>query len=197
MLIIGEYLIGSSLNLVSYLIISIVLIIIGIFQIRRHYIKIIYCGTITVLLAATWIDSLIQPIYAGPNLTATIFFNMILVMATLFSAKYGYDIINTHEKYQKIIKHYSKHLSMNPNDITALNNKGVELTNINMYEEAIECFDKILQLDPANSIALYNKSLLLKKMRKHLKSIEYRDKALKLDPKLKEVLKSGKLLLES
>ena len=51
-------------------------------------------------------------------------------------------------KYQEAIEWYDKALKIDPNNVFALNNKGLALSNLGKYEEAIEWFDKALKIDP-------------------------------------------------
>jgi tetratricopeptide (TPR) repeat protein len=61
---------------------------------------------------------------------------------------------------------YNKVLALDPNDLLALNNKGVALYNLGNYEEAIQMYNKVLALDPNDVDAKYNKSIALPHLNK-------------------------------
>lgn len=91
-------------------------------------------------------------------------------------------------EFRKSLKYYDKSLAINPNDITLLNNKGVELTSRRRHKKALECFDKVLELNPEYAAALHNKSFL-ENHRKTLNIAQLFDGY----PKLKVTEKAGKL----
>jgi hypothetical protein len=101
MIIIWKYLIDPPFNLFPFLILSMIFIITGVFQIVEYYNKTIYFGVVAALLVAMWIDGLIQPIYPGANQTDTILYYLTLGIFTIVSAGYAYNIINTWEKNKK------------------------------------------------------------------------------------------------
>lgn len=50
-------------------------------------------------------------------------------------------------------------LSVEPDNINALVNKGAALADLGNYQESIEFFDKVLSIDPNNMLAGENKKL--------------------------------------
>jgi tetratricopeptide (TPR) repeat protein len=54
-----------------------------------------------------------------------------------------------------------KALSIDPNNVDALNNKGLALADMNEYNQAVALFDQVLAIDPNNTIALDNKRLVV------------------------------------
>ena len=69
-----------------------------------------------------------------------------------------------------------------------LNEKGVELSELERYEEAIACYDKAISLDPELSDAWYNKGLALDCLERHKEAIACYSEAISLDPENAEVL---------
>jgi lipoprotein NlpI len=51
---------------------------------------------------------------------------------------------------------FDEALAIDPNDVDALNNKGVALNNLGNYTGAIEFYNKTLAIDPKNTFALTN-----------------------------------------
>ena len=80
---------------------------------------------------------------------------------------------------------------MNPNDLTSLNNKAVELSLQNRYNDAMKYFDKIIEIDPENVTVLHNKKMLEKKAKRRTVADYLGDY-----PQLEITEKEGKLILE-
>ena len=87
------------------------------------------------------------------------------------------------KKTDQAIKLYDIILKENPNDVDALNNKGLALSRLNRHEEAIVWYDKALTVDPKYLKSLNNKGLALYNLGKHQEAIVWYDKALAIDPK--------------
>ena len=60
-----------------------------------------------------------------------------------------------------VIDYFDKALSIDANNIKALNCKGYALCIRYEFEEGFKCFDKALSLDPNNAEALFNKGVAL------------------------------------
>lgn len=110
-------------------------------------------------------------------------------------------MFRTWNKIEKAVKPYNKALEINPDDTTALNNKGVELTHLKRYNWARDYFDRVLELKPQDAAALHNKGVVLRKLRKTMKvtenANEYHDLALEVDPGFENAKLSGKMILET
>ena len=64
-------------------------------------------------------------------------------------------------KYVDAIGYYDQELSINPNNVDALYNKGLALAHLKRYNGAITYYDKALEIDPNNAKILDNKRLTL------------------------------------
>lgn len=53
---------------------------------------------------------------------------------------------------------YDKATDLNPEHISAWNNKGIALFRLKRYEEAISCYDKVIGLNPEHANAWLNKA---------------------------------------
>ena len=56
-----------------------------------------------------------------------------------------------------------KYVDIDPNNVDALNNKGIILANQGNYTGAMDYFDKVLAIEPKNVGALINKGIILGK----------------------------------
>jgi tetratricopeptide (TPR) repeat protein len=77
---------------------------------------------------------------------------------------------------------YDQVLSIDPDNLYALNDKGNLLNNLGRYNEALECFNKALSIDPTYVSALLNKGNSLSCLNKHSEAINLYDQVLKLEP---------------
>lgn len=168
------------------------IMITGIFELKAYYNKNLYLTIITVILGLMWLLSFIQPL---SSVNSTVYYLEVIIVTILVLVIIKTDLFKRWDKYQKTLEHYDKVLVKNPMDITALNNKGVELFSRRKYEKAIDFFDKVLDIEPEDAAALHNKGILLDKKMKHHQGREYMDKALKFDPGLKNAKESGKMIL--
>jgi tetratricopeptide (TPR) repeat protein len=84
-------------------------------------------------------------------------------------------------KYAGAVQSYDDALSIDPNNIDILGNKGLALIKLGYYPDAVIIFDKILSIDSNSVIGLYNKSTCFYKLGHHIQAKELHDKALKLD----------------
>ena len=57
---------------------------------------------------------------------------------------------------------YDKALEVDPNHVSAWNNKGIILSRLEKFEEAIECYDKAIEIEPQYANAWYNKANALR-----------------------------------
>jgi len=68
------------------------------------------------------------------------------------------------------------YLSMDPNNVLALINKGISLDGLGRFDE--EYYDKALSIEPNNKNTINNKAAVLINLGKIDQAIEYYDKAL-------------------
>ena len=73
-------------------------------------------------------------------------------------------------------------LSIDPNDIQTLINKGRSLSQLHDFEGAILNYDKVLKIEPQNIDALINKGLALYNLGKNADAIAHFNKVLEFDP---------------
>jgi tetratricopeptide (TPR) repeat protein len=85
-------------------------------------------------------------------------------------------------KYEEAITLYDKALEIDPNDVVALNNKGLALKNLSKYEEAITLYDKALEIDTKEVNVLTNKGVALDDLGRYEEAITWYDKALAVNP---------------
>ena len=78
--------------------------------------------------------------------------------------------------------YHDKALSINPNDVDALLNKGTALGGLGQNEQALKYFDKLLAINPNDVEALYNKGAVLLSLGRYQQAIEYFDKVLAINP---------------
>ena len=86
-------------------------------------------------------------------------------------------------KYHAAVKICNQVLELDPNNESALYNKGLALSNLGKYDEAIRCYDKVIEIDPKNVDALYNKGLALSNLGKYDEAIRCYDIVIEIDPK--------------
>ena len=65
---------------------------------------------------------------------------------------------------------------MEPNNVTALNAKGLALSNLGKYDKAIESYDEVLELEPNNVTALNRTGEALEGQGRDQESSKYFDK---------------------
>lgn len=53
---------------------------------------------------------------------------------------------------------YDKALELDPNHVSAWNNKGIVLSRLKRFDEAIVCYDKAIEIEPEYANAWYNKA---------------------------------------
>jgi tetratricopeptide (TPR) repeat protein len=71
--------------------------------------------------------------------------------------------------HEGAIKCYDTVLQIDPENISALVNKGVSLEKLNKNDEAIKCYEKALEIDPDHENARKNLDILLDKLNAQLK----------------------------
>jgi len=188
-----SYLTSPSFYQLPIIIFILAVVIIGLFELREYYNKNLYLAIVTVFLVVMWIVSYIQAL----SLSVDTLLYIETGLLTLALIGVLIDSLRRWERFENALKPYDEALSINPNDTTALNNKGVELTGQKRYGKAIECFNKTIEIEPQDAAAWHNKGVVLKKQKKREKAKKYYNKALELDPKFELAKKSGKIILEN
>ena len=79
---------------------------------------------------------------------------------------------------------YEETLKINPDDVEALHNKGIMLSQLERDEEALRCFDQALKLKPDFAEAWDDKGVVLSNLEGPEAALPYFDKAVKLKPDL-------------
>ncbi len=64
--------------------------------------------------------------------------------------------------YDDALAAYDKALEIDPNHVSAWNNKGIVLSRLKRFEESITCYDKAIEIDPKYANAWYNKANALR-----------------------------------
>ena len=64
--------------------------------------------------------------------------------------------------YDDALAAYDKALEIDPNHVSAWNNKGIVLSKLKRFEESISCYDRAIELDPKYANAWYNKANALR-----------------------------------
>lgn len=68
-------------------------------------------------------------------------------------------------EYNESIAYFDKALTIDPNNIAALNNKGLALAKLGEYDKSIAYFDKALTIDPTDAYSLNNKKSTLEEIK--------------------------------
>jgi tetratricopeptide (TPR) repeat protein len=92
------------------------------------------------------------------------------------------DALYNISEYDGAISYYDRVLSIDQDNIYAMNSKVAALLNIGKYEEAIDYADIVLEMDPANLAALNNMGFALSDLGRNEEAITYYDRALEIDP---------------
>ena len=83
---------------------------------------------------------------------------------------------------EEVVRAYDKALRLNPNFVSAYNNRGVAKNDLGRREEAIADYDKALRLKPDHANAYNNRGIAKKALGRHEEAIADYDKALRLNP---------------
>jgi tetratricopeptide (TPR) repeat protein len=92
-----------------------------------------------------------------------------------------YSPSHTQDRHQEAIASYDRVLTIEPNNVKALNNKAAVLYTLARYEEAMQYIDKVLEIKPTNLYALTNKGFILSQFGRYQEALEYYNKALSID----------------
>ncbi|CAD8198453.1 unnamed protein product [Paramecium octaurelia] len=90
--------------------------------------------------------------------------------------------LNQLKQYEQAIQCCNKSITLNPNYVSAWNNKGFALDNLNKYEDAIKCYNKALTLNPKNDTSWTNKGHTLNNLAQYNEAIQCFDQAITIYP---------------
>jgi tetratricopeptide (TPR) repeat protein len=85
-------------------------------------------------------------------------------------------------RYYEAISSYDRILTLDPNHVVALSNKGLVLVYIGQLSQGLSYLDRALSIDPNNDIALSNKGLVLAQLGQPFEALSYFDRALSINP---------------
>lgn len=112
----------------------------------------------------------------------TLFLSSIFFLISLNGLQSFADEQNDFLDLEKLLISLDETLRNDPNNITALQNKGSILLNIGNYSEAISTFDTILSINENNTEVLNNKGIALYKQELYAQSLLSFYKSLLADP---------------
>ena len=95
-------------------------------------------------------------------------------------------------QFEEAIIYFDKILESDPQNVKALQNKGVALGNLERHSEAIYHFDKVLEIDPNNTDALNNIGAVFINLANYGYALPYFDRVLELDPENQVAINSKK-----
>jgi len=95
--------------------------------------------------------------------------------------------LSNQKKYSEAIEFFDKALSLEPENILVLTQKGNALCNQGKYDEAIQCYDKILKITPEDIKILCIKGKALTFQKKYDEAIQCYKKALNITPDNKDI----------
>lgn len=86
------------------------------------------------------------------------------------------------QEFERAIEAYDNALQSNPLFVSAWNNKGYALQNLERYEEAIIAYDQAISIDPSFVLPLFNKGLVLRALERHREAIEMYRRVVAISP---------------
>jgi len=95
-------------------------------------------------------------------------------------------------QFEEAIIYFDKILESDPQNVKALQDKGVALGNLERHSEAIYHFDKVLEIDPNNTAALNNIGAVFINRANYGAALPYFDRVLELDPENQVAINSKK-----
>ena len=134
--------------------------------------------------------SLFQPVYLKDPLFYIYIIPFVILLAL---AVYEQQKVR---KYQKAVEPYENAIKVNPEDITAWNNKGATIAKFKAYSEAIQCFNMAIKINPKEAAALYNIGVILMELGNIHEALKYCNMALDIDPGFKKSKEAGEIILE-
>jgi tetratricopeptide (TPR) repeat protein len=88
--------------------------------------------------------------------------------------------------YKSAGKYIRQALSIDPQNVSYLNQLGICLKDQELFDEATKVYNQIIKLDPTNVAALYNKAMLCKSKGALDEAIKLLERALQKDPEFAE-----------
>lgn len=64
-------------------------------------------------------------------------------------------------KISKSIEFFDNAINIDKDYVSAWNDKGVALMELEKYQEALQCFEEVIQLEPGDNMAWYNRGYVL------------------------------------
>ena len=99
------------------------------------------------------------------------------------SAEFFKGLMSQKEKdYSKAIEHYSNALKLNPQMVSAYNNRGAAYSDTGAYDCAIEDLNKVIELNPNDVKAHNNRGAAYSEKGENNRAIEDLDRAIALNP---------------
>jgi len=86
------------------------------------------------------------------------------------------------KKFEDAIKKYDIILNSDPNNLTALNNKGYSFSKLRKFSKALVCYDKCLEKNPDDEKILINKISLFRKTSEFDNALKICENLLKNNP---------------
>lgn len=84
--------------------------------------------------------------------------------------------------FPKALRYVKTALSMDPENVTFLNQMGICLKNMDQLDEAAKVYNQIIKIDPENVAALYNKAMLNEARGEHADAVKLLERAVRKDP---------------
>jgi tetratricopeptide (TPR) repeat protein len=101
------------------------------------------------------------------------------------------------ERYHEAIECFDKVLSIQSNDIKAINAKALSFAALGLYEVAIKYYDKSLEISPKHKDTWNNKARALIKLERYSEAVGCFDEVIEIDPSYADAwYDKGKLLYE-
>ncbi|HJU14752.1 MAG TPA: tetratricopeptide repeat protein [Candidatus Nitrosotalea sp.] len=66
------------------------------------------------------------------------------------------------EKNQEALEAYNMATEIDPNYVSAWNNKGIAFFRLRKFQDAIDCYDKVISINPNHANAWFNKAKALR-----------------------------------
>jgi tetratricopeptide (TPR) repeat protein len=84
---------------------------------------------------------------------------------------------------QRALECFTRIVERDPNNVAALNNRGLLLGHLRQIEPALVCFRQALQIDPVNVIALVNGGIALAHLGQSAIAVDWYARAIAIDPR--------------